>query len=81
MGAIILGTCFFCISASVRRASVREEAFLDREARCEGAKRFFIVKSISTDRPLEPNPMRSARHSRWSSGGVGLMTVRPTTHP
>ena len=37
MDAMILGIRFFCISASLRRASVRAGAFPDHEARYEGA--------------------------------------------
>ena len=39
MDAMILGTRFFCISASLRKASVRERAFSDRDVRYEGVER------------------------------------------
>ena len=48
MDTKILGTRFFCTSAPLRRASVRERAFSDCEARWERAKRFLIVASIRT---------------------------------
>ena len=37
------GTRFFCILASLKRASVQVSVFPDCEARCEGALKFLIV--------------------------------------
>ena len=57
MEAAVLGTRLF-VSASLRRASVRERAFSDREARCEGASGFLIAAPVSTNRTLGSYPSR-----------------------
>ena len=67
MDAMVLGTCLFCILASLRGASVRGEAFWGREARYEGVERLLIVGSTTWDRIPPPvrNHLRSAPFETW----------------
>ena len=79
----MLGTRFFGYFGVLEKGPSPGEGALGLRGEVRGdlLLLFFPVASMSTNRPLRAIPDKADHHSLWPVGAVGLVAVRPSTHP